>query len=257
MQAKAQSSKSKTQTKKIARYSISKGRSMCPHCKHELAAKDLLPVLSWLSLRGKCRYCSQPISRQYPVVELATATLFIASYIFWPTPITATDTLAIGLFLAWLVCLVGFMALVVYDLRWMLLPNRIVFFLYGVAGISVVIKVIQEKSSEPLVGALLGILVGGGIFYALFQISGGRWIGGGDVKLGFVLGALVGTPLQAMLMLFIASSLGCIVSLPLLITGKASRSSHIPFGPFLIVATIIVVLFGASFTDWYLDSLSI
>src|SRR3954465_436221 len=67
--------------------SIIKGRSMCPHCKHALKPIDLIPVISWLSLRGKCRYCSKPISIQYPIVELSTALLFVVSYIWWPEPL--------------------------------------------------------------------------------------------------------------------------------------------------------------------------
>ncbi len=72
--------------------SISKGRSICPHCKHSLAVKDLLPVLSWLSLKGQCRYCHKPIAAQYPVVELATAVLFVASYIWWPVALSGAQT---------------------------------------------------------------------------------------------------------------------------------------------------------------------
>ncbi|MEX2014368.1 MAG: prepilin peptidase, partial [Candidatus Saccharimonadales bacterium] len=74
----------KQKTKNDRRYSILKGRSICPHCKHILQAKDLIPVLSWVLLRGKCRYCNKPISAQYPLVEAGTAALFILSYVFWP-----------------------------------------------------------------------------------------------------------------------------------------------------------------------------
>src|SRR5690606_2157613 len=70
--------------------SISRGRSMCPHCRHELSAVDLVPVFSWLFLGGKCRYCRKPISKQYPLVELVTSILFIASYVFWPDAVGST-----------------------------------------------------------------------------------------------------------------------------------------------------------------------
>ena len=69
--------KKKPSAKQLAKLSIVKGRSMCPECKHELAAKDLIPVFSWITLKGKCRYCGKPISWQYPAVELATALLFV------------------------------------------------------------------------------------------------------------------------------------------------------------------------------------
>src|SRR5476651_645529 len=110
------------QDKKQAKnLSILNGRSMCPNCKHELAAKDLVPVLSWLSLRGKCRYCGKPISVQYPLVEMVTSGLFVASYLWWPEVLHGAQVAAFGL---WLALLVGLMALLVYDLRWFLLPNR-------------------------------------------------------------------------------------------------------------------------------------
>lgn len=229
--------------------SISKGRSMCVNCGHTLKAMDLLPVVSWLSLRGKCRYCHKSISWQYPLVELVTAVLFVGSYIFWPRDVSGLE---IAVFGTWLVCLISFMALIVYDIRWMLLPNKIVFPMYSVAALFVLLRVGAEQSYQPILTALFGVLVGGGIFYLLFQISGGTWIGGGDVKLGFLLGALVGGPVGAFLMLFVASLLGTLVALPLLAKSKVSRQARIPFGPFLIVGAIIVQLFDSRIVDSYL-----
>jgi prepilin signal peptidase PulO-like enzyme (type II secretory pathway) len=234
--------------KQKTKYSISKGRSMCVNCEHMLAASDLVPVFSWLMLGGRCRYCKKPISWQYPLVELSTAALFILSYIYWPDPLESFQIILFGL---WLACLTGLVALVIYDLRWMLLPNRIIFPLYAVAAVIVLVQVLDASSLQPLVQAVYGILIGGGIFYLLFQLSEGRWIGGGDVKLGFFLGALVGGPTHAALLLFIASLMGSVISLPLLATKKASKSTRIPFGPFLIISTIIVQLFGTTIIDWY------
>ena len=233
-----------------AELSIVSGRSMCPQCKHTLAWYDLLPVVSWLSVLGKCRYCHRSISWQYPLVELATAGLFVFSYVFWPTELNAT--LEIVPFITWLMALVGLAALTVYDIKWMLLPNRVVFPLLGLAVGSVALQAIL--SPEPLtiiLNALGGLTVAGGIFYVLFQISNGKWIGGGDVKLGFVLGLLLAKPVLGFLMLFVASILGLIVSAPTLFTRKLRMTSRIPFGPFLIVATIIVMLFGQTIIDWY------
>lgn len=241
-------SKAKSKKAKQA-YSISKGRSQCVECNHTLSARDLLPVVSWLMLGGKCRYCHKPVSWQYPAVELATASLFVVSYVWWPTALGTVLQLAI--FALWLVSLVGLMALIVYDLRWMMLPNRIVFPLGVVAGASALLSVASEGSWQALMGAVGAVLIGGGLFYLLFEMSKGRWIGGGDVKLGFVLGALIASPGQTALMLFIASFLGTIFSLPLIITKKLTPTTRIPFGPFLIVATIIVKLFGVSMIDWY------
>lgn len=243
-------SKRKNHDKQKSSYSISTGRSMCPSCKHELAAKDLIPVLSWLSLGGKCRYCKKPISWQYPMVELAMAILFVASYIFWPTQVAGLEIVS---FVLWLAALVGLVALLVYDLRWMLLPNRIVFPLAWIAGAGALINIWQEGSLSSLVSALAGVAIGGGIFYVIFQVSKGKWIGGGDVKLGFVLGLLLGEPDQALLMLFLASLLGSLLVIPLMIAKKVTPKTRVPFGPFLIASAIVVQLFGNSITNWYIN----
>ena len=233
-----------------SRYSIMRGRSMCVNCKHVLSAGDLIPVASWLILRGKCRYCKKPISRQYPAVELATTVLFVLSYIFWPNDFTGFEPVY---FAFWLVYLVGFMGLIVYDIKWMMLPNKIIFFLYGVVALETIIRLIDEASFHTLVQTFFGVVVGGGLFYLLFQVSKGKWIGGGDVKLGFLLGAIVASPVLAMLVLFFASLLGCLYTIPLMLAKKANRSSRIPFGPFLILGTIVVVLFGQIIIDGYFD----
>jgi leader peptidase (prepilin peptidase)/N-methyltransferase len=232
-----------------AKYSIRTGRSMCANCRHTLSVNDLIPVLSWVWLRGKCRYCKKQISWQYPLVEISTALLFVFSYIFWPGDF---DIAGIINFAAWLILLTGFVALAVYDFKWMLLPNRIIFPLYGVAGFCVLFLSIAAGSLGPMVSALWGVIIGGGLFYVLFQVSRGKWIGGGDVKLGFLLGAVVGGPANAVLMLFLASLLGVMASLPLLISGKVSRTTRVPFGPFLIAGAILVQLFGEGLFDWYL-----
>lgn len=245
-----QSEKGAKSKEQRTKYSVLEGRSMCPNCKHTLTWYDLVPVVSWALLQGKCRYCQKPISWQYPIVELSVAALFIISYIFWPAPLQGWE---VAQSVLWLVCLVGFVALIVYDLRWMLLPNKIIFPLYGVAFLFIVAKIVQTPDLGSLLTTIWGIAVGGGIFYLLFQLSDGRWIGGGDVKLGFLLGALVGGPMIALLMLFIASALGSIVSAPLLVSRKISRHARIPFGPFLIAGAIITELFGQRLIDWYIN----
>lgn len=240
---------SKTPGKGKEALSIAKGRSMCPHCRHELAAWDLIPVLSWLSLRGKCRYCGKRISIQYPLVELAAAGLFIASYLWWPE---AFDPAQIALFVLWLGFLTGLMALLVYDLKWFLLPDKLVYPLAGLAAAQAAVVIWADR--DPLAAFLnvvLAVVVGGGLFYLLFQVSDGKWIGGGDVKLGSVLGLVAATPAGSFLMIFLASLIGTLVSLPLLASNRLKRGSMIPFGPFLIVGLIIVRLFGADIFDWY------
>jgi prepilin signal peptidase PulO-like enzyme (type II secretory pathway) len=224
-----------------------KGRSECTHCHHELGPWDLVPVLSWLYLRGRCRYCHKKIEDS-PLVELALPTLFVASYIFWPM---ALEGRGLFEFVLWVVFLVGFMALTVYDLRWFLLPNKLVFPLVGLAVVQVAGAGIFEMDVRPLTMAVSGVLVVAGIFYALFHISNGTWIGGGDVKLGIVLGLLSGGLVEGFLLLFVASVAGMVAALPLIVKGKVHRKTQLPFGPFLIVGLIAVRLFGADIIDWY------
>lgn len=231
------------------RLNIATGASMCPHCKHKLGVVDLIPVLSWLALRGKCRYCHKPISAQYPLVELAGAGLFVASYCWWPDPITGAQ---VAIFVLWLALITGLLALLVYDVRWLLLPNRILYPLGFVAAAQAVVTIaVASKPGMAFLSTLGAVLVGGGLFYVIFQVSQGRWIGGGDVKLGWLLGLIVGTPGKALLFIFIAAICGSLVSLPLLTSGRMKRTSLIPFGPFLIVGAVVANLFGADILHWY------
>jgi prepilin signal peptidase PulO-like enzyme (type II secretory pathway) len=249
-QAKLAKSKSKN-TKESQALSLMRGRSMCVHCHHELAAKDLVPVLSWLSLHGKCRYCHKSIAWQYPLVELLTTLLFAASYLAWPRQLQGAEWL---MFALWLVLVVGFIALIVYDLRWMLLPNRLIFPLFIPALLSVLLRAYIDSGFQPILSAGLGVLVGGGIFYLIFQVSAGKWIGGGDVKLGFLLGLVLGSGPKAFLLLFVASLLGTLCILPLLATKRISHTSRIPFGPFLVAGAVVVELWGQRLLDWYLGT---
>ena len=244
--------KKKPNQKRLKDLSISQGRSMCPHCGHSLGAADLIPVFSWTLLGGKCRYCHKSISWQYPLVEVATAAVFVGSYIWWPK---SFDTAQIIIFVLWLALITGFMALITYDVRWQLLPNRILYPLGAVAGLLALVNV--ASAGDPLKALLdtaLAVLIGGGIFYALFQLSDGKWIGGGDVRLGWLLGLVVGTPAKSFLFIFWAAFLGSFVSLPLLASNKLKRTSTIPFGPFLIVGAIIAYLFGTDILHWYRDT---
>lgn len=229
--------------------SIIRGRSMCTHCHHELAAKDLIPVVSYLWLRGKCRYCGARIEDS-PLAELLTPLLFVVSYIFWPLSLQGQGLVS---FIFWLVFLVGFAALIVYDLRWFLLPHSIVVPLTGLALLQVVLEAtLYHGGLESLLHAFWGALVIGGLFFTLYRLSNEKWIGGGDITLGILLGLLVGGPANALLLVFVASLLGTLVAIPiLLLLRKPIRTTHLPFGPFLILAAVIVMLFGKQTIDWY------
>jgi len=241
-------SKSKTKQNNKA-YSILSGRSMCPNCKHQLETKDLIPVFSWIALKGQCRYCGRKIGLQYPLVELFTAAMIIMSYIYWPSAFSGFGLVE---FCLWVIFLVGFIALSIYDIRWTILPNRIIYPLIGLAIVQLLIGLIFFKTGTTAIfSAIFGILFSGGLFYALYTFSDGRWIGGGDVKLGFLIGIIIGGPINSILVLIIASFLGTFYSVPLLVSGKVTRSSKIPFGPFLIIAAVIMELFGITIVNFY------
>lgn len=234
--------------------SITKGRSMCTHCHHTLAWYDLLPVVSWLGLSGKCRYCRKRISPQYPVVEVLTSILFVVSYIWWPmilnTPLSATQ------FVVWLIGLVALIALLVFDKRWSLLPDRLTYPLMGITGVFAGIAVAQASSfTLGVISAVLSASIAGGLFWLLFTLSKGKWIGGGDWKLGVSLGLLLGKPDLALLMLFLASLMGSIFALPQYI--KDRRNSQVPFGPFLIIGTLLSFFWGQQMISWYFGLISL
>lgn len=230
-----------------------KARSQCPKCGHKLDTLDLIPVLSWLALRGRCRYCKKPISPQYPIVELVMGAVFILSYVFWPYSLSGGQLV---LLVAWLACSVGLMALLVYDIKWMLLPSTILYpvLIIAVAGKLVYLLGFENHKLHAAAMWALSILVASGIFWLLYQ-GGERFnkelIGYGDVRLGWITGTLLQGPLKSLLMIFIASLIGNLVILPLIAAGKRRLSAKIPYGPFLITATFICILFGDSIINWY------
>lgn len=249
------------ETRKLTRrqrqeLSFVKGRSMCTYCKHELGWYDLIPVASWVSLAGKCRYCRKAISPQYPAVEVLTSALFAWSYVAWPLGFEPFGWLMLA---TWLVMVIGFVALAVYDLRWMELPNNIVYPLIGLAVVQVVLRALiaDDPSSviNELAGGFLGFLAIGGLFYALFQLSEGKWIGGGDVKLAFMIGPLVGGAVESFMVVFIASVIGTFMALPLMVKKSLKMNSRIPFGPLLLVSTVIVFLHSSQIIEWYTNIL--
>lgn len=231
------------------------GRSECESCGHTLGALDLIPVLSWVFLRGKCRYCKKAISWANPLLELIMATLFLLSYIFWPYSFDQWQ--AITLFAMWLVYLVMLISLAVYDLKWMLLPNVIVFPLIVLGLVDVGLRLSLQgdlTASTYAIHAILGACALGGFYWVLYEVSKGKWVGFGDVKLGFFMGIVLGWQ-QALMVLFIANVIGLIVILPALALGKLGMKSRLPFGPFLIAGFIIVGLFGAKIVEWYMHTL--
>lgn len=228
-------------------------RSRCLHCKHQLAWYDLLPLVSWLSTRGRCRYCHTAIGRFEPLIEIGMAVFFVGSFLLWPTSLDAP--LALAQFGLWLVAGVMLAILFAYDTKWFLLPDRVVFPLMAVAFAFSLLGLAGEPSvlmAALDIGGAVGIL--SGLYFVLWLVSHGRWIGFGDVKLGIILGLLLGSWQLALLTLFLANLIGTLIVLPGLLTKKLSRTTQVPFGPMLIAACVIGVLFGESIIQWYLTA---
>jgi leader peptidase (prepilin peptidase)/N-methyltransferase len=215
--------------------------SRCPSCGTSIRWHDNIPLLSFLVLRGRCRDCAASISGRYPVVEATTAVLF--SLAAWRIPSPA-DLLIAWLFLAALV------AVAAIDLEHQIIPDRIT-----LPGIGVGFLTCFLGTRVSWLDSLLGILAGGGILFAVIILSGGG-MGGGDMKLGAMIGAFIGYKL-ALLALFLAVILGGAVALALLSTGIRKRKDPIPFGPFLAIASAVAMLAGEAVINWYLKVFSL
>jgi leader peptidase (prepilin peptidase)/N-methyltransferase len=220
---------------------------MCPDCGHELAARDLVPVMSWMLLRGKCRYCGKKIHWQYPVVEMVTAVAFgVSAYVI----AASGDVNAVKLGF-WLVLLVMLIVLAVYDARWMILPDKVMLPMIVVAFGYAATMSVMAHSPQMLADFLGAAVVAGGLFYAIVFFSKGRAMGGGDIKLAFAMGLILGLQ-NTFLALLVAFNVAAAVGIALLVARKRGRRDQIPFGPFLVGGTIVAFLYGQQIVDWYL-----
>lgn len=218
-----------------------RGHSECDLCHAPLRWYDLIPLFSWLSTKGTCRYCKKRIGYGFPLVELATATSFMISYYWWPYGFTR---LGYVLLIVWLVMLTLLISLVIFDLKWKILPDKLVYPLIGIAMGSKLAQVAYFQDVSILLDVMLSILVGAGVFYLLYAVSDGRYIGGGDVKYGVFFGILLASPFKSLLVISIGSIIGTLCIIPSALNRKTKLESQVPFGPSLIVATFIMYIFG-------------
>lgn len=221
------------------------GRSFCPSCKHKLAWHDLIPVLSFMVARGRCRYCSKPISLRYPLIEVVTGFLFTLSLFLFPVTDLVSAVWVVRAAIIVAICVVVF----VIDLEHYLILDRVVY--PGMAIILALTIAYDLSAGLPLsfffvshtFNSLLGAVAAFIPFWFLWFVSKGKWMGFGDVKFVAFMGLALGW--QSMLVaLFAAFTLGAIVGLALMATGKKQFSSKIPFGTFLAFATVTSLFFG-------------
>jgi len=223
--------------------SFLKGRSYCPHCKHILSWQDLIPIFSFLILKGKCRYCQKPISWQYPLVELSTAILFL--FIFQRS--FGGDWVSV--LFNWVIT--AFLIIIfVYDLRHYIIPDKII---YPAIGIAFLYQLFESWNLKSNLNPLLAAFGAAAFFLFIVLISKGRWMGVGDIKLAFFMGLFLGFP-NILVALFFAFFIGAIIGIGLIISGKKTLKSEVPFGPFLVTGTFITLFFGNQIINWYLSS---
>jgi prepilin signal peptidase PulO-like enzyme (type II secretory pathway) len=233
-----------TQLKKLTKKSIINDRSQCLHCSYTLEWYDLIPIVSWLFLGGKCRKCRASIGIMEPLIELVMAIFFVLSFALWPLPLG--NSFEIIRFVLWLIAGVALAILFIYDIKWFLLPDQVNFFVIAVGLISVLFAILGSHNiGETLINVAISVLILSGLYLALYMLSDGKWVGFGDVKLGLGLGLLLADWRLALLALFLANFIGCLIVLPGVLSGKLKRNSHIPFGPLLISGFVITGLTGS------------
>jgi leader peptidase (prepilin peptidase) / N-methyltransferase len=217
--------------------SLWRPRSACPQCGTLIAWYDNIPVLSFIVLRGRCRACRLAIPWRYPFVEAATAAAFALAYVvFGPTP----ECLVAAVMLAALI------AITAIDVRHQIIPDVIT-----LPGIVAGVIANLATGRVGWLDSLIGIAVGGGIFLVIILVSGGG-MGGGDMKLGAMLGAFLGWKL-GLLALLMGVLAGGAVAVVLLLLGRKGRKEAIPFGPYLALGGAVALLWGEQVLTWYLS----
>ncbi|MGE7622825.1 prepilin peptidase [Viridibacillus sp. NPDC096237] len=219
--------------------SIVRPPSHCTNCQRRLTYKDLVPVLSFLFLKGKCRSCDEKIRCIYPLMELLTGVFFALAYL----ELGLKPELIIALlFISMLIIIT------VSDIAYMLIPNRILLF-FGVLLAVGRIFIQSDPWWNSIVGAFGGFLI-----LLLVSILSKGGIGGGDIKLFFIIGLVLGV-FSTLLALFLASVIGLIAGVILLIYRKQGRKTPIPFGPSIAVASILAYFYGEQILEWYMNLL--
>ena len=216
--------------------------SHCPRCNTQLAARDNVPIVSWLLLRARCRTCHAPISMRYPLVEAGTAALF---------GLVAGSIGPHADLVAHLVVAAGFVALGVIDLDTKRLPNKILWPTFAMGAVAFTVAAAVDHRFDDLGRATIGAAIGYILFGVVHEVRPDG-MGFGDVKLAALCGMVLGWHGLADVALGLYGSvvLGALVSVPLLLAGRAGRRTAIPFGPFLVVATLAQALYGEPLADW-------
>lgn len=229
-----------------------KGRSHCENCKKTINWYDNIPLLSYMLLGGRCRYCKKQLSLSHPVVEGLTGALFvwwyIAGFLFFKLteqPLTVLQPLF------WLA--VGIILLLIFlvDFKYMIIPDVGVAALFILVIFYRIFLVISNVMQPRDLLLSLVSMVGASLFFFLLWIgTQGKGMGFGDVKLALPLGLLLGWP-KVLVWLFASFMIGAVYGVILLTMKKVKLKQAVPFGPFLIIGTLISLIWGDQLFSWY------
>lgn len=209
--------------------------SHCVTCGERLKTIDLIPIFSYILLRGKCRKCGAKFSPVYMMTELLTGLLF--AFCYWKLGFSLELAVAI-LFVSLL------LIITVSDIAYMLIPDKILLFFLPLIIIG---RMLSPLS--PWWDSIVGAFVGFGILFLIAVVSRGG-MGGGDIKLFFLLGLVLGT-INTLLTLFLAAFIGMFVGIIVLKARRQGRKTPVPFGPSIAAAAVIIYFYGSKFIDWY------
>ncbi|MCK9985552.1 MAG: leader peptidase (prepilin peptidase) / N-methyltransferase [Azoarcus sp.] len=224
-------------------FNLATPRSRCPHCGHMITALENIPVVSYLMLRGRCRHCSAPISRRYPVVEMLTAVL--SGYAAWHFGfgLAALGALAF----VWTMVALAFI-----DLDTQLLPDSLTLPLLWL-GLALNLAGTYSDISASVIGAMAGYLSLWSVYWLFRLATGKEGMGYGDFKLLAAIGAWLGWQMLPLTILF-SSLVGAVVGIGLIVFARHGRNVPIPFGPYLAAAGVLALFWGKTLTGLYLGT---
>ncbi|MBU1308187.1 MAG: A24 family peptidase, partial [Gammaproteobacteria bacterium] len=228
-------------------FNLAVPRSACPACNTPIQARDNIPLLSWLLLKGKCRQCAAPISARYPLVELLTGLL--SATVAWQLGFGAAA--AVVIVTTWLLIALSFI-----DIDKMLLPDQLTLPLLWLALLFSLSDSAMVNPAEAIIGAAAGYLSLWSVYWLFKLLTGKEGMGYGDFKLLAVFGALLGWQ-QLPLIILLSSCVGAVVGIVLLTVQGKDKATPIPFGPYIAAAGWIALLWGEQLTTAYLRYLGL
>jgi len=229
------------------------GRSRCPHCKKTLGTYDLIPILNYILLRGKCRYCGEPISLNYFFLELSTALVFLLMFFRFPfiiepgtNALYTVDWTAFLQFLFYTIDGTLLIAVFFYDLQYVKIPDV---FMFPLIFLCLLGSLILNSADFP--SLLIALLIALVFFGSQFWLSKGEWLGEGDLYLGIAMAFLFGWKLF-LVSVSLTYILGAVISAILLAARKLKAKSKIPFAPFMVFGAFATILYGQEILQWYI-----